>query len=44
MKLGIDAQRAIRFFAETLIAADLGPEDPIAWTQLFDSKRGRNYW
>lgn len=27
VKLGIDAQRAIRFFAETLIAGDLGPDD-----------------
>ena len=27
MKLGINSQRAIRFFAETLIAGDLGPDD-----------------
>jgi hypothetical protein len=27
VKLGIDAQRAIRFFTETLITGDLGPDD-----------------
>ena len=27
VKLGIDVQRAVRFFAETLIAGDLGPDE-----------------
>ena len=27
MKLSIDSQRAIQFFAQTLIAGDLGPDD-----------------
>ncbi len=27
VKLGIDAQRAIRFFAESLITGDLGPKE-----------------